>query len=78
MCDEVLFFCPSIVLYGGVSKGITLPSILKYVCEKDSFKLMFRIIVIIINEDKNVMQYLFIILFYYNHYSNIYIFILSE
>jgi hypothetical protein len=58
--DEVLL-SPLIVLYGGISKGMILPYILIYVCEKDSSKLKFRIIVITIKKGKNVIKYLYII-----------------
>jgi hypothetical protein len=59
----VSFIIPLIVLYGGISSGTTLPSILIYDCEKDFDKLMVGIMVIMRKKDNNIIQFLFIIIY---------------
>jgi hypothetical protein len=59
----VSFIIPLIVLYGGISSGTRLPSILIYDCEKDFDKIMFGIMVIIKKKDNNIIKFLFIIIY---------------
>jgi hypothetical protein len=59
----VSFIIPLIVLYGGISSGTILPSILIYDCEKDFDKLIVGIMVIMKKKDNNIIQFLFIIIY---------------